>query len=355
MAGSADPKDPKKNPKKDPEDSKRPQNNDVTTDDTAAGVPREQDTAAPLTAEELAARLAAFTGPCAIADVPMRRLALPDDPGGTDPARVRVAGSLMSIYLHGMRLMFFSAVDRARELLDTQDLCLERDAEDTVRGRVESAITGNHLRNALYCWPYRYDRVTPQQRATLVARVLGQPHPDVPDELVDTAIQPLLGNLFDLINSVCDPGPFRDKPTPATVDALRVARESVRYRLSRSVTEMVALQVRDLQEQLEIAVEVLNRVAGRLALSCRAELGTDVWTALDRLVGPQLRADKIDVVSVAHAAQAWQAVFDWLAVDIPDGGLEASVLPLCGAVSRLQAPRQSGGCACTAEALTPAS
>ena len=108
MPGSADPH-PKKDPKKDPEDRKGPQENDVRKDSTPAGVTREKDTYALLTVEEIAARLAGFTGPCAVAGIPLRGLVVPG-PGGIDPARVRVAGSLMSIYLYGMRLMFFPAV-----------------------------------------------------------------------------------------------------------------------------------------------------------------------------------------------------------------------------------------------------
>ena len=350
MAGSADP-NPKKDPKKDPEGPKDPQENDVRKDSTPAGATRENDASALLTVEEMAARLAGFTGPCAVAGIPLRGLVVPG-PGGIDPARVRVAGSLMSTYLYGMRLMFFPAVDRARELLDTQDLCLERDVDDGPTDRVTDRVTGNALRNALYCWPDRYDRVTPLQRATLVAQVLGQPHPDVPAEQVNAEIEPLLRNMFGLINSVCDPGLCRTDPTPATEDALRLARESVRYQLSRSVTELTAMRVRDLQDQLHTAVVVLTSLADRIASPCRTQLGADIWAGLDRLVGPQLRADKIDVMSVAHAAEAWQTVFAWLAADIADDDLLKETRPLCGAVSRLQAPRQTGGCACTATGLT---
>jgi hypothetical protein len=306
---------------------------DTATKDTATdSAPH---SGVPYTLERAVGRLATFTGPCAIASTEPERVLLPE-PSGIDLGRVQLAGSLMSIYLYGMRLMFLPAVDRARELLDTEDLCVE----------------GNDLRNALYCWPHEYDRVTPLQRATLVARVLGQRHPDVPDEVVDTEIQALLRNMFDLINSVCDPGLCRTDPTPATLDALDLARESVRFRLSRSVTEMVALQVRDLSGQLDTAVAVLTSLAGRLASPCRRDIGADVWASLDRLVGPQLRTDKIDVVSVAHAAQAWQEVFDWLA-NGTDASPVTSVEPsLCRAVSRLQPPRRTDGCASTNMAST---
>ena len=353
MAGSADP-NPKKDPKKDPESPKGPQENDVRNDSTPAGATRENDASALLTVEEMAARLAGFTGPCAVAGIPLRGLVVPG-PGGIDPARVRVAGSLMSTYLYGMRLMFFPAVDRARELLDTQDLCLERDVDDGPTDRVTDRVTGNALRNALYCWPDRYDRVSPLQRATLVAQVLGQPHPDVPAEQVNAEIEPLLRNMFGLINSVCDPGLCRTDPTPATEDALRLARESVRYQFSRSVTELTAMRVRDLQDQLHTAVVVLTSLADRIASPCRTQLGADLWAGLDRLVGPQLRAEKIDVMSVAHAAEAWQTVFTWLADDTVDDDLLEETKRLCGAVSRLQAPRQTGGCACTATGPIPVS
>jgi hypothetical protein len=36
-------------------------------------------------------------------------------------------------------------------------------------------------------------------------------------------------------------------------------------------------------------------------------------------------------------------VFDWLAMDIPEATLEGSITPLCGPVSRLRAPRKTGG------------
>jgi hypothetical protein len=278
--------------------------------------------------------IATIADPCAVAGTSLAPLLVPD-PSVIDSTRVEVAGSLMSTYIYGMRLRFFAAVDRARELFDTQELCVDSDG----------------LRNTLYCWPDRFDRVSPPQRATLVARVLGQSHPDVPDELVDTQIEGLLRNVFDLINSVCDPGLCRTDPTPATLDALELARESARYRLSQTVTEMVAMQVRDLSGQLDAAATLLARLAPQLSSPCRT---ADIWASVDALVGPQLRADKIDVVSVAHAAQAWQAIFNWLAVDIPDVGLLASVRPLCGAVSRLRPPRQTGGCACTNMALTAA-
>jgi hypothetical protein len=340
---------------------------DNSTTDTITGADTApSDRAAVFTPVDALARLTTtFTGPCTVARTPLRPLGLPD-PTGIDPKRVEIAGYLMSIYLYGMRLMFFSAVDRARELLDTNDLCLERDAGDKagvvdqVVDKVAGKVVGDDVRNALYCWPHHYDRVTSTQRATMVARVLGQPHPDVPDELVDTEIVPLLRTLFDAINSVCDPGPFRKQPTPAAVDAVELARESVRYRLSQSVTEMVALQTRDLSDQLETAVAVLTGLASRLASPCRVDLGVDLWASLDRLVGPQLRAEKIDVVSVAQAAQAWQVIFDWLVMDIPGATLEASITPLCGPVSRLQAPRRTGGldvgCCCgggTSSAAVP--
>jgi hypothetical protein len=207
--------------------------------------------------------------PCAVAHEP---LVLPDIalPALISDERVTASGVLLLAHLYGTRLRFFDAVDQARRLLDTDQLCVD----------------DKDLLNLLYCWPERHFRLDAVQRARLAARVLGIPHPDVPDEDRDNVVQRLLARLLESINSVCDPGPLRTKATPADVRLLESAVAAVQTRLSRSMTTLATLQVRDLQVQLSTAMHVLTELATRrlLPVPCRPGAASpDIWGSVSFL------------------------------------------------------------------------
>ena len=235
--------------------------------------------------------------------------------------RVLGAGVLMLAYQYGTRLRFFDAPTRARELLDTDRICVDD------RG----------LLDRLYCWPERDERLDTVQRARLMARVLGVPHPDVDDAERDTLIQPLLARLLDAINAVCDPGPFRKSVPPASEENLDSALLAVRARLSQSMTGLVTQQVRDLQRQLDNAIEIVTDLATDLQLPCGFSNSPAIWGALDVLVGDQLRSDGVDIIEGAQTAEAWSAIFAFL-----DGSSSyvKGTLPsgLCGSVALLRPP-----------------
>ncbi|MGQ0773555.1 MAG: hypothetical protein ACT4NY_03905 [Pseudonocardiales bacterium] len=242
--------------------------------------------------------------------------------------RVLGAGSLLLAYRYGDQLRFFDAVDRARELLDTDLLCLEDTGDQA-------------LLNRLYCWPELEYRVSAATVRRLVAEVFGIPNPDVAEGERDTAIQAMLVRLLDAINAVCDPGPFRTESTPFTQQRLDYAAFAVQARLSRSMRGLVTMQVRDLQRQLTAATDILIDLASRLQLPCRPGLTVgdpvqDPWGSLEVLVGDQLRADGVDLFEAADIADAWRVVFDFLA-DFT-GGIGACPDELCQAAAVLRPP-----------------
>ncbi|MGH3871436.1 MAG: hypothetical protein ACRDSR_07980 [Pseudonocardiaceae bacterium] len=270
-----------------------------------------------------------FTSPpplverCEVADVPFA--ALPDIPPPNaliSLERVRGAGSLLLSYRYGDQLRFFDAVDAARTLLDTDRLCLDGTGDQA-------------LLNRLYCWPELEYRVSATTRRSLVAKVFGIPSPDVGESERDTAIQPMLMRLLDAINAVCDPGPFRSAPTAADEQRVEFAAFAVQARLSLTMTGLTTMLVRDLQRQFTASTDILTDLAARLQLPCRPGVTEpDLWGSLDVLVGDQLRADGVDLFEAADIADAWRAVFAFLATFT--GG--ADVSDVCQAAAVLRPP-----------------
>jgi hypothetical protein len=220
---------------------------------------------------------------------------------------VTAAGVLAVVYQYGDRIGFFDAVDRAIHALDGDELCIA-DNED--------------LQNRLYCYDERDNRVTAPERARLAATVLGLRDPDLPDGVrPDPVIPGLLNQLLDAINDNCDPGVFRDEPTPTDAFLLESAARAVQVRLSVSVTGLSALRIRDLQRQFGVAQEILRDIAPFVRPLCRpagavpAQQGltgvADEWVSVAALLGPQL-ADGTDLFDAARTARAWRTVFDWL-------------------------------------------
>lgn len=214
---------------------------------------------------------------------------------------VRGAGVLMLVYQYGTRLRFFEAVDRARELLDTDRLCLD-DTND------------KDLADRLYCYPDPRHRAGSFERALLAARVLGIPDDRVPDDQRDDLIQPMLARLLDAANVACDPPRKPYGPSAGDRQRLKSAARAVQSRLSWSMTGLASLQVRDLQCQLETARALLTELARQhLPVPCRPGAGGDpLWGVLSVLVGDRLRADGIDLYEATEQAAAWRTAFDWL-------------------------------------------
>lgn len=252
--------------------------------------------------------------PCAVASV---EFALPvvDPPMGLiSRDRVLGAGSLLLAYRYGDQLRFFEAVGRARELLDTDQLCLN-DLDRPAAYRDSPATSRDEaLLDRLYCWPELENRVSTATRRRLAAKVFGIPHPDVPDDERDTGIQPMLVRLLDAINEISDLDSVRTAPTPLNLYRLEFAARTVQARLSLSMTGLVTMQVRDLQRQLTASMDILTELASRLQLPCRpGATGRDMWDSLEMLVGNQLRADGVDLFEAADMAAAWRVVFQFLA------------------------------------------
>jgi len=262
--------------------------------------------------------------PCAVAATP---LALPDIqlPALISAERVTASGVLLLAHIYGTLLRFFDAVYRARQLLDTDQLCLDDQHRD--------------LLNLLYCWPERHHRLDDVQLARLAAKVLGIPHPDVPDEDRDKVIQRLLAGLLDSINSVCDPGCLRRKAPAADRRLLESAVAAVQTRLSWSMTGLTTMQVRDLQVQLDTATKILTELATLLPVPCRPGVaGPDIWGSVSYLVGDQLRAADVDLFETADEARAWRVIFNWL--DGYTGGLPSRKKVVCRAAALLRPPRR---------------
>lgn len=267
------------------------------------------------------------TEPCQVAGEDFTLIDVPAPTGLISAARVLGAGSLLLAYRYGDQLRFFDAVDRARELLDTDRLCLDGSGDQT-------------LLNRLYCWPELEYRVSAATRRRLMAKVFGIPNPDVPEGERDTVIQAMLVRLLDAINAVCDSGPFRTTPTPFNEQRLEYAAVAVQARLSLLMTGLVSVQVLDLQLQLTAATEILIALASRLQLPCRpgstvGDTIRDPWGSLEVLVGDQLRADDVDLFEAADIADAWRVVFKFLG-GYPGGSYDSD--ELCQAAAVLRPP-----------------
>jgi hypothetical protein len=261
-----------------------------------------------------------YVDPCLRAAEPLDPIPTIGPPRLIRPKRVGAAGVLMLAHSYGTRLRFFDAVDRARLLLDT----------DQVR------IGDRSLRARLYCWPERDHRVDTRMRLLLAAKVLGVPHPDVPDDERDDTIQRLLAELLDALHGVCDPGGLRTKPTAAAHQRLESAASAVCARLSTTMTGLTTMQVRDLQVQLKAARDILTALAPHLRVP-------DLWGTLAVLVGERLRADGVELLAEAETARAWAAVFTWLAT--PSRKMRSIDRDLCRTAALLRPPRsRCGGC-----------
>lgn len=240
------------------------------------------------------------------------------------PESVRGAGVLMLIYQYGTRLRFFEAVDRARELLDTDRLCLDDKADKDLADR-------------LYCYPDPRHRAGPFERALLAAKVLGIPDDRVPDDQRDDLIQPLLARLLDAASAACDSDSARTGPSPGDLQRIESSASAVLARLSSSMTGMACLQVRDLQCQLDTAYDLLTELAEHLPVPCRlrAPKPPDVWGSLSVLVGDRLRADGVDLYQATQQATAWREVFDWLGLCVGRPSTPPRT-PLCKAAALLR-------------------
>ncbi|MGH4006623.1 MAG: hypothetical protein ACRDTH_00360, partial [Pseudonocardiaceae bacterium] len=249
--------------------------------------------------------------------------------------RVLGAGSLLQSHRYGDLLRVFDAVDRARELMDRDQLCLD-ESTDSVRGG---------LPDRLYCYPERDYRVSAATRRELMAKVFGIRNPDGPESDRDTKIQPMLVNLLDAINAVCDPAPLRNKPTDAHQQRVKFAAYAVQAQLSSSM-EGLTMTVRSLQRQFTTATEILIELASRLQLPCRpSSTGRDpatlhdLWGPLEVLVGSRLQADGVNMFEEAYTADAWRVVFEFLAApDRADVSDELCSPELCQAVAVLRPP-----------------
>lgn len=263
--------------------------------------------------------------PCAIAatvlDVP--QIAVPT--GLISEKFVTAAGVLAVIYQVGDRIGAFAAVDRAIQLLDSDELCIDKVG----------------LLNRLACWEERDNRVKAPERARLAAKILGLRDADLPQGVQpDTVIPELLDDLLDAINANCDPGVLRDEPTSMDIVRLRLATRAVQVRLSSSVTGYSVLRIQDLQVQFSRALTILRDLAPFVRRPCRPR-DDDVaaqrssmqaeWVSVSALIGTRL-PDGSDLFDAVATAKAWQIVFeDWL---IDDGDEEADAMRLAATPSR---------------------
>lgn len=221
------------------------------------------------------------------------------------PERVKGAGVLLLARIYGDQLRFFDAIDKARELLDTDLLCL-----DTLKNVSCSTNPQQTLLNLLYRWPETGHQVSLATRQRLANKVLGIPAPGAPAAERDTLIQPLLSRLLDSINAVPDPTSLKS----ADQEVLKLTAQLVEARLSTTMTGLVTMQVRDLQKQLGVATSILGDLGGHLKRPCRpgATDEYNVFAPLTVLVGKQLEADGVDLFQTADIAEAWRVVFEKL-------------------------------------------
>lgn len=243
--------------------------------------------------------------PCAIAATCLTFPQITPQVGLISEEFVTAAGVLAVLYQYLDRAGFSSAIERAIQQLDSDELCVH-DVD---------------LLDALNCWRERDNRVKAPERASLVAKVLGLRDPDLPQGVQpDPLVQGLLDNLLDAINDNCDPGVFRDEPTSADIVRLQSAVRAVLVRLSSSMTVHSTLRVRELQVQFCRALSILRGLASFVRPLCRpggeVAQGTTAtqseWISVSALNGARL-PDGSDLSDAAATAAAWQVVFEWLA------------------------------------------
>ncbi|GIH06924.1 hypothetical protein Rhe02_49910 [Rhizocola hellebori] len=242
-----------------------------------------------------------------------------------DSGRVEAAGALMLIHQYGTRMGFFAAIDRARDLLDEDKLCL-----DFVSGQ-------RKLLNALYCWPRLTEQLESSRIAAVKAKVLGIGDAGVPESERNTAIGPQLGRLVALLNRACNPGKCQDEPTTTELFELERAYRAVRFNLTMSTSTGTMLTIKEMKANLSTAVSILDGLADHLYLPCHLDATDGAFRSVLALVGDDLMAAGVDLTEAAEIAEAWQVIFSWLAYDASAAVAMTSIPDdLCGAAATLR-------------------
>ncbi|MGH3923127.1 MAG: hypothetical protein ACRDTT_09710, partial [Pseudonocardiaceae bacterium] len=220
--------------------------------------------------------------PCAIAGTALGVAKIEVPSGLISEKFVTAAGVLAVIYQVVDRIGAFAAIDRAIQLLDSDELRIDQVG----------------LLNRLSCWEERDNRVKASERAGLVAKILGLRDADLPQGVQpDAVIQGLLDDLLDAINANCDPGVYRDEPTSMDVVRLRLATRAVQVRLSSSVTGYSVLRIQDLQVQYSRALAILRDLASFVRrpgrprdddVAARHTPMQAVWISVSALIGTRL-------------------------------------------------------------------
>jgi hypothetical protein len=288
--------------------------------------------AAPAVSVDPAARWSSWNNePCAIAGVAVDVPDLHDVDDLTSDEEVLAAAVLATVYQAGDRMQAFLAVSAAVKQLDsaTDELCIDDPC----------------LLNALSCWYERTYRVRAPERAALAAKILGLNDPELPEGVEpDPYIQPMLNDLLDAINATCDPGFHRPDP-----NAVRLAAQRARARISSSITRAAIMKITQLQVQYEQAQDILAGLVPFVRGHCRPRSGAaevtgidSEWFAVAALLGDRL-PDGTDLLSAHATATAWRTIFLWLADST------CIVAPvdddLCAAASLLR-PRRYGRWGC---------
>ncbi len=242
--------------------------------------------------------------------------------------RVRGAGVLMLLYQYGIRLRFFEAIERARAMIGTDQLCMDTAPNDVI--------------DRLYCYPGPHHRAGPSDLTALAASVLGISAPEESEEQRDPLIRGMLTDLLDALNDACDGLRRTTGQSAAELQRLESAALAVQARFSASMSGFAGLQVRDLQSRFDDVTTMLTELAQYLTVPCRPGAGgaRDLWGSVAVLVGDDLRADGIDLFGAARTADAWHTVFE--ALDGPPGGRPATD-DLCRAAALLR-PRSRRQC-----------
>jgi hypothetical protein len=154
----------------------------------------------------------------------------------------------------------------------------------------------------------------------------------------------MLDDLLDAINATCDPGWHRPDP-----NAVRLAAQRARARISSSMTQSATMKITQLQVQYEQAQEILVDLVPFVRGRCRPGSGAagltgigSEWFTVAALLGDRL-PDGTDLLSAHATATALRTVFLWLA----DSACIAGPVDddLCAAAALLR-PRRHGGWGC---------